>query len=153
MLKQKRNQKNKLKPKGKKSNRASRKDYYKKISKKRTINRWKDEEYLLLVDLVSKHGETWEEISSHFDNKSAKQCMQKFKNSARSAKKGNWTRQEDEILMKWIKKHGANKWTECSKDIEGRCGKQCRERWVNICLLYTSPSPRDLSTSRMPSSA
>ena len=24
---------------------------------------------------------------------------------------------------------------------------------VNICLLYTSPSPRDLSTSRMPSSA
>ena len=24
---------------------------------------------------------------------------------------------------------------------------------VNACLLYTSPSPRDLSTSRMPSSA
>ena len=24
---------------------------------------------------------------------------------------------------------------------------------TNICLLYTSPSPRDLSTSRMPSSA
>ena len=26
-------------------------------------------------------------------------------------------------------------------------------RMNNICLLYTSPSPRDLSTSRMPSSA
>ena len=25
--------------------------------------------------------------------------------------------------------------------------------WYGICLLYTSPSPRDLSTSRMPSSA
>ena len=24
---------------------------------------------------------------------------------------------------------------------------------INACLLYTSPSPRDLSTSRMPSSA
>ena len=24
---------------------------------------------------------------------------------------------------------------------------------LHICLLYTSPSPRDLSTSRMPSSA
>ena len=24
---------------------------------------------------------------------------------------------------------------------------------TNICLLYTSPSPRDLSSSRMPSSA
>ena len=26
-------------------------------------------------------------------------------------------------------------------------------RWNQFCLLYTSPSPRDLSTSRMPSSA
>ena len=26
-------------------------------------------------------------------------------------------------------------------------------RVFDICLLYTSPSPRDLSTSRMPSSA
>jgi len=30
-------------------------------------------------------------------------------------------------------------------DLAGRPG--------NLCLLYTSPSPRDLSTSRMPSSA
>ena len=34
----------------------------------------------------------------------------------------------------------------------------CRNQLLNIaiymgCLLYTSPSPRDLSTSRMPSSA
>ena len=29
-----------------------------------------------------------------------------------------------------------------------------RDAWKEtICLLYTSPSPRDLSTSRMPSSA
>ena len=27
------------------------------------------------------------------------------------------------------------------------------DREYNVCLLYTSPSPRDLSTSRMPSSA
>ena len=30
------------------------------------------------------------------------------------------------------------------------CGKTTL---INICLLYTTPSPRDLSTSRMPSSA
>ena len=28
-----------------------------------------------------------------------------------------------------------------------------REKQLERCLLYTSPSPRDLSTSRMPSSA
>ena len=29
----------------------------------------------------------------------------------------------------------------------------CVGRLIDACLLYTSPSPRDLSTSRMPSSA
>ena len=34
------------------------------------------------------------------------------------------------------------------------CGLDiCYGKTVNTCLLYTSPSPRDLSTSRMPSSA
>ena len=28
-----------------------------------------------------------------------------------------------------------------------------RDEFFSVCLLYTSPSPRDLSTSRMPSSA
>ena len=31
--------------------------------------------------------------------------------------------------------------------------KQATFAWIWNCLLYTSPSPRDLSTSRMPSSA
>ena len=31
--------------------------------------------------------------------------------------------------------------------------KYIGEAIADICLLYTSPSPRDLSTSRMPSSA
>ena len=35
----------------------------------------------------------------------------------------------------------------------GRSFKYHRPRGFFGCLLYTSPSPRDLSTSRMPSSA
>ena len=31
--------------------------------------------------------------------------------------------------------------------------RQVTPQGVRLCLLYTSPSPRDLSTSRMPSSA
>ena len=34
-----------------------------------------------------------------------------------------------------------------------QCLKAIHEDGINSCLLYTSPSPRDLSTSRMPSSA
>ena len=45
----------------------------------------------------------------------------------------------------------------CSRDhpvAEAQSVRQCwRNRPGSDCLLYTSPSPRDLSTSRMPSSA
>ena len=37
--------------------------------------------------------------------------------------------------------------------IEAEHVQQIRMRLADDCLLYTSPSPRDLSTSRMPSSA
>ena len=37
--------------------------------------------------------------------------------------------------------------------LPGETIKNWRVKASNTCLLYTSPSPRDLSTSRMPSSA
>ena len=37
--------------------------------------------------------------------------------------------------------------------VDGHCSYSPDRRWILTCLLYTSPSPRDLSTSRMPSSA
>ena len=30
---------------------------------------------------------------------------------------------------------------------------EAQKQWIKICLLYTSPSPRDRTRSRMPSSA
>ena len=49
---------------------------------------------------------------------------------------------------KVVSAHRTPQWlTKYAEDAEGR-GLQ-----VIICLLYTSPSPRDISGSRMPSSA
>ena len=40
------------------------------------------------------------------------------------------------------------------RDILFQCRNIAATEWdITNCLLYTSPSPRDLSTSRMPSSA
>jgi len=48
-------------------------------------------------------------------------------------------------------------WSEVAQAYTVDFGPGFRARLINvngsICLLYTSPSPRDLSTSRMPSSA
>ena len=42
---------------------------------------------------------------------------------------------------------------ECFADGQLNALEELRQHLVRGCLLYTSPSPRDLSTSRMPSSA
>ena len=104
----------------------------KKIKKKNSSTKWNNSEYTSLISLVRQYGEQWSLIASKIPNKTSVQCMQKFKNSQRSAKKGNWSTEEDKILLDWVKIYGHTKWTECSKLIKGRCGKQCRERWVNI---------------------
>ena len=59
---------------------------------------------------------------------------------------------ERNIRSKLSKKH----WGELArlfKRLREVQGKVAAQEVVKDCLLYTSPSPRDLSTSRMPSSA
>jgi hypothetical protein len=86
-----------------------------KLKKKKKSLGWSTQDYNELISLVRKYGEEWETISKLLNNKTPKQCMQKFKNSQRSAKKGNWTEEENQILLNWVKKNGPTKWTECSK--------------------------------------
>lgn len=54
-----------------------------------------------------------------------------IKMSQKLKKKGNWLEFEDQKLLEWVETQGPSNWTECAKLIKGRCGKQCRERWVN----------------------
>ena len=42
---------------------------------------------------------------------------------------------------------------EGTKELAAHVSELCEKDEAKFCLLYTSPSPRDLSTSRMPSSA
>ncbi|WOL04712.1 hypothetical protein Cni_G13434 [Canna indica] len=45
--------------------------------------------------------------------------------------KGQWTAEEDRMLVRLVKQHGVRKWSEIAKNLAGRIGKQCRERWHN----------------------
>ena len=48
-------------------------------------------------------------------------------------KKGQWSLEEDKLLIEWVKKNGTKHWEACGRFIQGRKGKQCREHWNN-CL-------------------
>ena len=73
-------------------------------------------------------------------------------------KKGlNWYWTKEEYIKLLNKSGGSDRIKEYAKKKNTKVNaKQLRDlktKLFNNCLLYTSPSPRDLSTSRMPSSA
>ncbi|KAI5435214.1 hypothetical protein KIW84_021868 [Lathyrus oleraceus] len=45
--------------------------------------------------------------------------------------KGKWSDEEDRKLLKFVKLYGVRKWSQIAEKLEGRVGKQCRERWQN----------------------
>ena len=63
--------------------------------------------------------------------------------------KGILTKREKEVFSLLIE----NKTTREIANILSISEKTVRNHISNTCLLYTSPSPRDGATSRMPSSA
>lgn len=47
-------------------------------------------------------------------------------------KRGPWTREEDQVLVSYIQKHGHDNWRALPKQAGLlRCGKSCRLRWIN----------------------
>ena len=83
------------------------------------FNSFSSQEYKLL---------TTEEIQT--DNKLSQTSE---KNISNEVKKGQWSREEDELLMKWVDKHGAYNWNRCAEFMKCRNAKQIREHWLN-CL-------------------
>ncbi|XP_060196430.1 transcription factor MYB98-like [Lycium barbarum] len=45
--------------------------------------------------------------------------------------KGQWTIEEDRLLIHLVEKFGIRKWSQIAQMLKGRIGKQCRERWHN----------------------
>ncbi|KAJ8440292.1 hypothetical protein Cgig2_012728 [Carnegiea gigantea] len=45
--------------------------------------------------------------------------------------KGQWTIEEDRLLIQLVERFGVRKWSHIAQLLNGRIGKQCRERWHN----------------------
>ena len=81
--------------------------------------------------------------------------MLRFNEFLIEQKNTHMTHVEELIFMKGVE--GTRQAIEFLRDVRDALVSNSKSK-VNItvkwdCLLYTSPSPRDLSTSRMPSSA
>ena len=45
--------------------------------------------------------------------------------------KGPWTKEEDDKVVELVGEFGVKSWSFIARKLEGRLGKQCRERYVN----------------------
>jgi hypothetical protein len=74
----------------------------------------------------------WKALESQFPGKSSQQLFERWTKVLDPVLlKGSWTRQEDEIIITYVRTYGCKSWTKLSKMLPGRIGKQCRERWIN----------------------
>lgn len=101
---------------------------------RKSINkgRWSKEEDGLLKQLVEEYSEKWDYISLHFPDRSDIQCQQRWQKVVNpELVKGPWTKEEDERVVELVRRYGPKKWTLIARNLKGRIGKQCRERWHN----------------------
>lgn len=52
-------------------------------------------------------------------------------NNQNKIKRAHFTAEEDERLKMLVAKYGEDKWSQISKEMNGRSTRQCRERWNN----------------------
>ncbi|KAL0279239.1 UNVERIFIED_CONTAM: hypothetical protein PYX00_000847 [Menopon gallinae] len=94
--------------------------------------RWSKEEDMKLKELVEEYSERWDLISQHFADRSDMQCQQRWQKVVNpELVKGPWTKEEDDKVIELVRKYGPKKWTLIARQLKGRIGKQCRERWHN----------------------
>jgi hypothetical protein len=53
-----------------------------------------------------------------------------------------WTAEEDANLLQLVKGHGAQSWSVIADKLQGRVGKQCRERYTTPCTTPIAPNRR-----------
>ena len=100
-------------------------------TKIKKINAWTSEEDEILLSHAEKYGyRQWKKIAQNFNNRSSVQCSARYKRIRPGLVKGNWSKDEDKVVMKLVDKYGRN-WSLLSKYIPTRTGKQIRDRFLN----------------------
>ena len=93
---------------------------------------WTEDQDRQLLECVKLYGDkTWRRISNLI-GKTEIRCHNRYLElmKGKAQPKTKWTPEEDEILTKAVAERGY-RWSEISKLIPGRIGKQCRERFLN----------------------
>jgi len=75
---------------------------------------------------------SWKKIAGRLSGRTDVQCLHRWQKVLKPGLvKGPWTQEEDKKVVELVKLHGNKKWSFIARQLKGRLGKQCRERWYN----------------------
>ena len=96
-------------------------------------NNWsKEEDHILSKAVEVNKGKNWKRIAEGLPGRTDVQCLHRWQKVLNpELVKGPWTDDEDNLVIRLVAEHGAQKWTFIAEHLSGRIGKQCRERWHN----------------------
>ncbi|XP_058492660.1 snRNA-activating protein complex subunit 4 isoform X2 [Solea solea] len=60
-----------------------------------------------------------------------------------SLKKGPWTKQEDQLLLQAVSRHGEKNWWKIRLEVPGRTDSACRDRYIDCLKAETKRGPFD----------
>lgn len=93
---------------------------------------WTEEEDHKLIVLAGENPKNWGHVAKGIEGRTAKQCRERYHNHLDpSIKKGDWTPQEDRIIMEKQKELG-NKWAQIAQFLAGRTENSVKIRWKSI---------------------
>lgn len=97
------------------------------------MGKWTEQEDEILRRAVREHaGKNWKKIACRLQGRSDVQCLHRWQKVLRPGLvKGPWTTEEDDTVARLVCLHGTKKWSQIARQLNGRLGKQCRERWYN----------------------
>ncbi|XP_026412715.1 transcription factor MYB3R-3-like [Papaver somniferum] len=91
-----------------------------------------EEDEKLRKAVESFKGKNWKKIAASLPHRTEVQCLHRWQKVLHpDLVKGPWTLEEDDKIMELVSKYGPSKWSLIAKELPGRIGKQCRERWHN----------------------
>ncbi|XP_052452489.1 myb-related protein A isoform X3 [Carassius gibelio] len=95
--------------------------------------KWSRDEDEKLKKLVEQQGaDAWKSIANYFPTRTDGQCQHRWQKVLNpELVKGPWTKEEDQRVIELVHKYGPKRWSVIAKHLQGRIGKQCRERWHN----------------------
>ena len=98
-----------------------------------SMGKWSEQEDETLRQAVKEYGgKNWKKIASRLRGRTDVQCLHRWQKVLRPGLvKGPWTTEEDLTVARLVSKYGTKKWSLIARQLNGRLGKQCRERWYN----------------------